>query len=229
MNDKRAPRSANAIPAEILAEFDIPGVTQIHGVTFDGTHIWFAGSTAKGDDLHCVDPTTGKLVRRLGRTDCSCGLAFDGKHLWQVCADGLHQIDRQTGRTLRKLPPPEAPELCGLAYHDGCLWVGSFGGRRILKLDLQTGAVLATIPSDRLVTGVTWIGNELWHGTYPEADDDDAPGELRAVDSTTGAVRKRVHVANGTRISGTEYDGHERIWFGARRGGRDSLQAVRKA
>lgn len=214
-----------ALTAQVLAEHALAGADPIHGVTFDGTHVWFAGGP--DNDLFCVEPASGKLVRRLGRKDCNAGLAFDGTHLWQVCGAEIHQIERATGKTMRSIPLPAGCHASGLAWAAGYLWLGDFDGRAIHKLDPSNGKVLRTIRSERLVTGVTWAGAELWHGTYPESAEAVEPGELRRIDPETGAVKARVHLSAGTRISGTEFDGQDRIWLGSLQG-RSTLRAVRK-
>src|SRR3712207_8114684 len=43
------------------------------------------------------------------------------------------------------------------AWAEGTLWVGQHQGRKIHQVDPDTGAILRTIESDRVVTGVTWI------------------------------------------------------------------------
>ncbi len=216
-----------ATSAEILAEHAVPGVEEIHGVTFDGTHVWFAGGPDQ--DLFCVEPHTGKLVKRLGRSDCAAGLTFDGEHLWQICGEHIHQIERANGKTLRTIPVPPGCHCSGLAFAAGSLWVGDFQGRAIHRVDPADGRVLRTLRSERLVTGVTWAGSELWHGTYPEGDAASArePGELRRIDAESGAVEQRLHLPAGTLVSGTEFDGRGRIWLGSRQG-RVALRAVRK-
>ena len=48
--------------AEILREYGpFPGVESVHGVTYDGQHVWFAA----GDTLHAFDPASGKTLRSL--------------------------------------------------------------------------------------------------------------------------------------------------------------------
>ena len=48
--------------AEILREYGpYPGVEKIGGVTFDGSHAWFA----RGESLVALDPESGKVVREL--------------------------------------------------------------------------------------------------------------------------------------------------------------------
>ncbi|HEX2681728.1 MAG TPA: glutamine cyclotransferase, partial [Candidatus Dormibacteraeota bacterium] len=46
--------------AEIVREYGpFPGVDWVHGVTYDGQHIWFAA----GDKLIAFDPASGKTLR----------------------------------------------------------------------------------------------------------------------------------------------------------------------
>jgi outer membrane protein assembly factor BamB len=218
-----------AVPtAEVLAEIEIPGIEGIHGVTFDGTHVWFAAQLgAERNDLFCLDPATGKVLRQLGRSDCGNGTAWDGKFLWQGCGDRIHQIDPKTGATVHSIPSPAPGDTSGIAWGAGHLWVGSWEGRRIHKVDCKTGAVVKTLPCERLVTGVTWAGAELWHATYPESEDARESSELHQVDATTGAVRRRVRMPQGMRVSGTEWDGKDRIWCGGCMNSR-TLRVVRK-
>ena len=49
----------NRSTAEIVREYGpFPGVDHVHGVTYDGQHVWFAA----GDTLNAFDPTSGKTV-----------------------------------------------------------------------------------------------------------------------------------------------------------------------
>jgi hypothetical protein len=60
----------NRSAAEILREYGpFPGVDQVHGVTFDGQHVWFAS----GDKLNAFDPASGKVraVRRPRRVSAA--------------------------------------------------------------------------------------------------------------------------------------------------------------
>jgi hypothetical protein len=60
--------------AEISREYGpFPGVDAVHGVTFDGQHVWFAS----GAKLNAIDPDTGQLVRSID-VSAHAGTAFDG-------------------------------------------------------------------------------------------------------------------------------------------------------
>jgi hypothetical protein len=48
--------------AEILREYGpFPGVDHVHGVTFEGQHVWLAS----GNKLNGFDPAGGKTVRAI--------------------------------------------------------------------------------------------------------------------------------------------------------------------
>ena len=163
--------------AEILREYGpFPGVDRVNGVTYDGQHVWFAA----GDRLNALDPVSGKVVRSID-VAAHAGTAFDGQHLFQIAEDRIQKIDPKTGRVLATIPAPGGGGDSGLAWAEGTLWVGQHRGRKIHQIDPQTGAILRTIDSNRVVTGVTWIDGELWHGTW-EGDESD----VRRVDPRTG-------------------------------------------
>ena len=106
--------------AEILREYGpFPGADRVHGVTFDGQHVWFAS----GDKLSAFDPQNGKTVRSID-VAAHAGTAFDGKHLFQIAEDRIQKIDPTTGRVLATIPAPGGGGDSGLAWAEGTLWVG---------------------------------------------------------------------------------------------------------
>jgi len=65
--------------AEIVREYGpFPGADRVHGVTYDGEHVWFAS----GDKLNAFDPVSGNAVRAID-VAAHAGTAFDGK--WGGC------------------------------------------------------------------------------------------------------------------------------------------------
>jgi streptogramin lyase len=203
--------------AKILREYGpFPGADRVAGVTFDGQHVWFAS----GDRLNSFDPASGELLRTLP-VAADAGTAFDGRHLYQLAEDRIHRIDPQTGRTLATIPAPGGGGDSGLTWAEGTLWVGNYRGRRIHQVDPRTGAILRTIESDRFVTGVTWLGGELWHATW-ENDE----SELRRVDPATGTVLENLPLPDGVTVSGLESDGEEHFFCGGGRTGK--VRSVRR-
>jgi glutamine cyclotransferase len=203
--------------AEIVQEYGpFPGVDQVHGVTYDGQHVWFAA----GDKVNALDPSNGKIQRSIDVAG-HAGTAFDGKHLYQIAEDRILKIDATTGRVLSTIPAPGGGGDSGLAWAEGTLWVGQHRGRKIHQVDPDTGAILRTIESNRFVTGVTWVDGELWHGTW-EGDESD----LRRLDPQTGEVLERIEMPPGMGVSGLESDGGDRFFCGGGKSGK--VRTVRR-
>ncbi|MGF6773597.1 glutamine cyclotransferase [Paraburkholderia sp. GAS199] len=204
--------------ARILREYGpFPGVSSVHGVTFDGTQVWFAS----GDRLSALDPASGETLRTLD-TASRAGTAFDGRHLYQIAGDTINRIDPATGDVLATIPAPGgAGDDSGMAWAEGTLWVGQYREHKIHQIDPQTGAILRTIESNRFVTGVTWVDGELWHGTW-----DDDTSELLHIDPQTGDVLECVEMPAGVGVSGLESDGGELFFCGGGNSGK--LRAVRR-
>jgi glutamine cyclotransferase len=207
----------NRSKAEIVHEYGpFPGVDRVHGVTYDGQHVWFAS----GDKLNAFDPSSGTIERSID-VAAHAGTAFDGQHLFQIAENRIQKIDPKTGRVLATIPAPGAGCDSGLAWAEGTLWVGQYRARKIHQIDPETGAVLRTIESNRFVTGVTWVDGELWHATS-EAEE----SELRRVDARTGQVLETLEMPRRANISGLESDGGERFFCGGQNCGK--VRVVRR-
>ncbi|MGP3699543.1 Vgb family protein [Rhodobacter sp. NSM] len=203
--------------AEILRQYGpFPGVDDVAGVTFDGSHVWFAA----GNRLMALDPDSGEVAKSFD-VAADAGTAFDGKYLFQLAGRMIQKIDPGTGEVLATLPSPGDGGDSGLAWAEGSLWVGQHRGCRIHQVDPETGKVLRTILSDRFVTGVTWVDGDLWHGTWQEGDSD-----LRRIDPETGDVMERLDMPAGTGVSGLESDGGDRFFCGGGEGG--TIRVVRR-
>ena len=88
--------------AEILREYGpYPGMDHIHGVTFDGAHVWFA----RGESIVALDPESGTLVRELA-VAADAGTAFDGEFLWQLADDRIQKVDPRSGQVVATIPAP---------------------------------------------------------------------------------------------------------------------------
>ena len=203
--------------AEILREYGpYPGMDQIHGVTFDGAHVWFA----RGESIVALDPESGELVRELA-VAADAGTAFDGEYLWQLADDRIQKVDPHSGQVVATIPAPSHGRDSGLTWAEGTLFVGEYRSRKIHQIDAQTGAILRTIESNRFVTGVSWANGELWHGTM-EAEQ----SELRRIDPRTGEVLERLEMPAGVTVSGLEADGAGVFYCGG--GASGKVRAVRK-
>ena len=129
--------------AEIVREYGpFPGVDHVHGVTYDGQHVWFAA----GDTLKAFDPASGKTVRSID-VAAHAGTAFDGQHLFQLAENRIQKIDPNSGRVLATIPAPGGGGDSGLTWAEGTLWVGQYRDRKIYQIDPETGTILRTIKS----------------------------------------------------------------------------------
>ena len=200
--------------AEILAEYTFPGIERVHGVTHDGNSAWIA----VGNRLQAVAPD-GTLGRAIS-VSAEAGSAFDGRHFYQIAAGTIQKVDPATGAVLAIVPAPPDTDYAGLTWAEGALWVGQYRGRRILKLDPETGRVLRTVQSDRMVTGVTFAEGELWHGAV-----EGGRAELRRVEPSSGEGLEALVMPDAF-VSGLEYDGKDRFYVGGGTSGR--LRVIRR-
>ena len=216
MNQSAAEIVMKQSAAEILQEYGpFPGIDHVHGLTFDGRHVWFAS----GDKLNALDPASGKTVRAID-VPAHAGTAFDGQHLFQIAEDRIQKIDPKSGRVLTTIPAP-AGGAAGLAWAEGTLWVGQYRQRKIRQIDPETGAVLRTIETNRFVTGVTWVDGELWHGTWEGEE-----SALVNVDPNSGEALQQLDLPPGTGVSGLESDGGDRFFCGGGPSGK--VRAVKR-
>src|ERR1700720_2682887 len=203
--------------ADIVREYGpFAGADNVGGVTYDGQNVWFAA----GGKLNAFDPATGKTLRSID-VAAHAGTAFDGEHLFQLAEDRIHKIDPKTGRVLATIPAPGHGGDSGLTWAEGTLWVGQYRDRKIHQVDPQTGAAMTTLESNRSVTGVTWVDNELWHGTW-EGDESD----LRRIDPRTGRVLEKLEMPRGVAVSGLESNGSDQFFCGG--GSSAKVRAVRR-
>lgn len=201
--------------ATIVREYAFPDVTNVAGVTYDGTHVWIA----TGDKLNAMDPASGKMVRALD-VPAHAGTAFDGQHLYQISGERIQKVDPETGRVVAIVPAPEGG-ASGMAWAEGMLWVAQHRKRKIHQVDPETGKILRTIDSNRFVTGVTWVDGELWHGTW-----EGEQSELRRIDPQSGEVLAQLDMPPGVAVSGLESNGRDAFYCGGGNSGK--LRVVRR-
>src|SRR5579883_547000 len=159
--------------AEILREYGpFPGVDHVHGVTFDGRHVWFAS----GDRLNALDPARGTIVRTVG-VQGHAGTAFDGEHIYQLVEDRIEKIDLKTGDILRTIESNRF--VTGVTWVDGELWHGTWEGEEseVRRIDPRTGKVLEQVemPQGAGVSGLESDGGDRFFCGGGDS------GKLRAV------------------------------------------------
>ena len=202
--------------AEIVREYGpFPGVDQVHGVTYDGQHVWFAA----GDRLNAFDPATGKTLRSIDIA-ANAGTAFDGRHLYQLAGDRIQKIDPKTGRVLATIPAPGGGNDSGLTWAEGTLWVGQYRDRKIYQSIPRQGRFFARSSPIASLPGSP--GSTESCGT--------APGKATRV-ICGESIRERERFWRGSRcrpewpFRGLESDGGELFFCGGGNSGK--VRAVR--
>lgn len=191
--------------ATILREYGpFLGVNAVHGVSFDGTHIWFAS----GDALRSINTGSGSLESSINVT-ADAGTAFDGTHLFQISEDIITKIDPNTGEIISYIPAPGGGADSGLAWSEGSLWVGQNRGRTIIEINPATGRILRTIEVGRIVTGVTWVDDQLWHGSW-----DGVSSGIWRIDPANGKPVEHIRMPEGTGVTGLESNGNGGFFCG---------------
>ncbi|HVJ37437.1 MAG TPA: glutamine cyclotransferase [Stenotrophomonas sp.] len=203
--------------ADIVREFGpFDGTPSVAGVTHDGHDVW----VALGPKVVAFDPADGHVTRELA-VPGDAGTAFDGTHLYQIAEARIDKIDLRSGSVVHSIPAPGAGRDSGMAWAEGSLWVGEYRERKIHQIDPQTGRILRTIESDRFVTGVSWVDQELWHGTW-----EGEQSELRQIDPDSGEVLRRLGLPEGVGVSGLESDGDALFYCGGGNSGK--VRVVRR-
>ena len=217
MAKKGGSAKTGARAAEIVREYGpFSDATRVNGVTFDGTHVWFA----TGDTLRAFDPSSGQPVRAI-EVASDAGTAFDGRYFYQLAADRIQKVDPATGAVIATFQAPGKGGDSGLTWAEGTLWVGQHRDRKIHQIDPESGAILRTIESNRFVTGVTWVDGELWHGTW-----EDNQSDIRRIDPESGKVLARLTMPEGVGVSGLESNGADLFYAGG--GSSGKVRAVRR-
>lgn len=171
----------------------------VAGVAHDGQRLWVAAA----GELHVIDPDSGN-VQRILPIASDAGTAFDGAVIYQLSEEKILRITPETGEVIGSIPAP-APgggKDSGLAWAEGALWVGNYQDRNIAKIDPETGEALRLLKSSHFVTGVTWQGDELWHG----AVDEDERCALRRLDPESAEVLAELTFPKGVSVSGLAMD-----------------------
>src|SRR5512140_2210314 len=165
------------------------------------------------DDGERVQPA--EIVREYGPfpgADHVAGLSHDGTHVW-FAANKLHALDPVSGTLVRSL---DVPCDAGTAFDGRHLFQIAKG--RILKLDPQTGAVLASIPApgNGRDSGLAWADGALWVGQHLDR-------KIYQIDPETGAILRTIE-SNRFVTGVTWVDGE--LWHGTWEGDESDLRRV---
>ena len=137
-----------------------PASNSVHGVTYDGQHVWFAS----GDKLNAFDPGEREDVRSID-VAAHAGTAFDGQHLFQL-AERPHPEDRPEDRPrARHDPGARRRRTRGWPGPKGRSGSGSIGTGRSIRSIPRPGRSFA--PSNPTASSPASPGSTASSGTPP--------------------------------------------------------------
>jgi streptogramin lyase len=134
-----------------------------------GGSVWVARDI--GDEIDRINPTTNRLAARIKVESRPGGLAAGGGYVWAFHFLGpyLSRIDETTGE--KSVFTITGAAGTGIAYDAGAVWLLTATPSSVIKLDPETGKVLARIPitppqpPKHGIVDTWWIapgGGSLW-------------------------------------------------------------------
>ena len=160
--------------------------------------------------------TQAQIIREYGPfpgVEAVHGLTYDGKQVWFATGESLVALDPASGATSRTL---KVVANAGTAFDGKHIYQLADG--RIQKLDLESGKVLATIPSPGGAndSGMAWAEGSLWVGGYRDRN-------IHQVDPDTGRVLRTID-SNRFVTGVTWVDGE--LWHGTWEDGESELRRL---
>jgi glutamine cyclotransferase len=157
-----------------------------------------------------------KIVREYGPfpgTKYVHGVTYDGRRVWFASGDKLNAFDPSDGATVRSI---DMHADAGTAFDGTHLF--QIEEDHIRKIDLETGQVLATIPSPGggRDSGLAWSEGTLWVGQYRDR-------KIHQIDPETGAILRTLE-SNRFVTGVTWVDGE--LWHGTWEGDHSDLRRI---
>ncbi|HTB14992.1 MAG TPA: PQQ-binding-like beta-propeller repeat protein [Bryobacteraceae bacterium] len=160
--------------------------------------------------------SAAKIVREYGPFPGTVkvhGVTYDGRRVWFATGDKLSALDASSGKTLRSI---DVLAHAGTAFDGQHLF--QIAEDRILKIDPETGQVLATIPSPDggRDSGLAWAEGTLWVGQYRDR-------KIHQIDPETGAILRTIQCSRF--VTGVTWVDGE-LWHGTWEGDESDLRRI---
>ncbi len=167
--------SDTLVPQRVLR---LPG--QAEALAVGAGSLWVSSPATKrgegGDQVVRYDPGTARIAERIPVGATPIFIAFGFGKLWVSNYDGDSVSVITPGkRTAKTIPLGDGP--LGIASGEGAVWVVLYGERELLRLNPETGKVVARIPvgdgplSVAAAEGSVWVTNRE-DGTVTQVDPD---------------------------------------------------------
>jgi virginiamycin B lyase len=119
------------------------------------------------------------------------GVTDDG--VWVASSNVNHVVRLNVATNKPDIVIDVAKPCSGLAVGFGSLWIPSCGAHTLLRADVKTGAIQATVPAGPADSegGITTGAGSVWLVTS-------ASGELDRIDATTNSIVARIQLPKGS-------------------------------
>ncbi len=111
--------------------------------------------------LDRIDPATNKVIGEITLPAEPFQVCSGSSSIWVTSTDdaALIRIDPVTNRVVGAWP---LGSLAGCAEADGVLWIANYGARELIKFDIASGRVVATVQLTGSPVSVATATNYVW-------------------------------------------------------------------
>lgn len=190
------------IPIQVIQEVPLNiGSERVGDLAFDGNNIWIAYNDHNSNSQLIKLGSNGNMLNSIS-VNHEGGLTYGNGYLWAGDYDQIKQVNPSTGEivgghSLSNIPGFE-PYLQQLGYEPGYIWVFSWNGDRLYKLNELSGDVIAQFDTEQL-NGLSFANGILW-----VIDGDN----LYSINTSTGNYIDSYEIEGDYYPDGLTYDGN---------------------
>lgn len=190
----------SSVLGDVIKNINIPNDPS--DITVLGDAIW--AGTLDDPNLYKINIDTGAEIAHYDVGFNIYGLTTDGTYLYACVKEGgngtIFKLDT-TGNIISTFEIEVDFFFHGLACDGNSLWAFHHQSQNLLKINLETGVVLANYTNDNAIAGLTYFKGYVWGIAY-------AIDEIHAFDPDTGRVQEVFHHSfSGTGEFGLAQDG----------------------
>jgi YVTN family beta-propeller protein len=202
----KIPTGAQSVPA---SESRPPVPRETKAMVFDGANLWIAG-----ERLWKLDSAGEPLIDINLSSKKATGMAFDGENLWIANTAGeITKRSASTGNLILSRGnfdhfdfdlgvKVDDRDLRGVVFDGTDIWVASYDGNAVIKIDRGTGKTIGIYPVGTGPIGMVFDGTRIWVAN-------NGSNNVTVLQASTGAFIGTYPV--GTAPYGLAFDGTS-IW-----------------
>ncbi len=192
--------SKTGLTVSILKSIKAPGHGDSRGLTWDGTHLWFAEDDSKF--LFKIDTTSGAVLDSFPLPGLSYteDLAWDGKNIWHAEYNGkVYKIDPTNGTYLDTISAP-TDYPTGLTWDGTYLWTASYASDSIYQFSHLDGSLIKRFASPGAGAWGLAKAKNIWNCNY-------GGGDIYEIDPVDGSVLSSFSAPANSWFLGLTFDG----------------------